>query len=114
MTAAQNESRHRVTTAASPVSGEGGIRTPERRKASPVFKTGSQTMEGVGNKRFAADGMGVLPAGLPDSLPEDSDLARVVEAWPMLSEALKVAVLAIVGAAENRLDGRKTDDRRSK
>ena len=58
--------------------------------------------------------MGVLPAGLPDSLSEDADLARIVEAWPTLSEALKVAVLAIVGVAENRLDGRKTDGRRSK
>jgi hypothetical protein len=31
--------------------------------------------------------------------PDDTDLARVVSAWPQLPEHIKSAVLALVGAA---------------
>jgi hypothetical protein len=38
-----------------------------------------------------------LPVAQP---PSDPDLARVVEAWPDLPEALRRAVLALIGSFE--------------
>ena len=44
----------------------------------------------------------VLPACLPETVENDADLARLVVAWPMLSEPIRRGILAIVHAATER------------
>jgi hypothetical protein len=41
-----------------------------------------------------------LPLGLPLTAQNDPDLARVVEAWPVLPEAIKAGILAMVNTAK--------------
>ena len=47
---------------------------------------------------------GVLPDSLPESVQNDTGLAAVVVAWADLPDAVRVGILAMVGAA-------RTDDR---
>ena len=48
---------------------------------------------------------GGLPSGLPDSLLNDSELIRIISAWPSLSEADRKAVLRIVRLAAGKASG---------
>ena len=56
----------------------------------------------------------VLPSGLPESVPNDPDLQRVVDAWADLSDHLKREILALVapnlpGSGYNPLTGEFED-----
>jgi hypothetical protein len=39
-----------------------------------------------------------VPETVPDSSPNDSNLAEVITAWPMLPEPVKAGILAMVKA----------------
>jgi hypothetical protein len=42
-----------------------------------------------------------LPFCLPESREKDADLARIVEAWPMLPDAMKAGIVAMVEASRS-------------
>jgi hypothetical protein len=96
------------------VSGERGIRTPGTVAGTPVFETGDANPEPQTPQQVTETANSVLPSGLPDSVPNDPDLQRVVDAWADLSDHLKREILALVapnlpGSGYNPLTGEFED-----
>ncbi len=79
-------------------SGEGGIRTPERLAPLLVFETRPVIPQGTDAQQVTETVEAVLPPCLPSKVEIDTDLARMIEVWPRLPEALRRGILAMVGS----------------
>ena len=86
MTSAQNESRQRVTSTASCLSGEDRTRT----SAGNTGNTGVSVQSGAESGALGGD-----------FAPIDPDLALILERWPALPEAARASIMAVVREAAN-------------
>src|SRR5262245_18994174 len=92
-------------------SGEGGIRTLGTVARTPVFETHPQITEATSSastsddaqsrfaRRFAQSGHGQSLDAPAIGPVADPDLARVLDAWPMLTAPIRSAILALVESA---------------
>ena len=69
------------------------------------FESSSQIPEPQTDKAHTETGRGIVPSGVPFSLPDDPELVRIISAWPSLSEADRKAVLRIVRRAAGKASG---------
>ena len=81
-------------------SGERGIRTPATSFpadwiSNPVTESHNQQEP----QQVTETANTVLPACLPESIGNDPDLVRVVDAWKTLPDLVKAGILALVNAA---------------
>ena len=53
----------------------------------------------LGKRQLGVYRTNLLPSGIVSHAPADPDLAVVVEAWPMLSEAVKKDIVVLARAA---------------
>jgi len=96
MTRAQNESRQRLTSTASPTSGGHGTRT---RKRAPDFEssgTAEKPRENNDSREIAAPGAAVDA----QNVFVDPELRSIIARWPDLPNAIKAGIVAMVSAAD--------------
>jgi len=72
------------------------IAAPRR---GPTFEVRKSDREIVGNQGVSEAADAGVALGIAPN-PPDPDLARVVAAWPELPEAIRRAVLALIGSAD--------------
>ena len=72
---------------------------PKRAQATPVLKTGDGATTPPENKANPPHQRSLAPDLIHDTCQTDLDLARIVDAWPMLPEAVRAGILAMVKAA---------------
>jgi uncharacterized protein HemY len=46
----------------------------------------------------------VLPSGLPESLENDADFARLMDCWPNLPTHLRQAILTLIASVDHAVD----------
>ena len=74
-------------------------RSDRRATATPVFETGSERADSREIKAFSSHQEPLAPDLLHDTCQTDPDLARIVDAWPTLPEAVRAGIVAMVKAA---------------
>ena len=77
---------------------------PEKTRLAPKFTgLGSSPLRNPSSRQYPNESGSIRPLTATQNatrlLPEDSDLAAVIEAWDRLPEALKAGIVAMVKAA---------------
>ncbi len=68
------------------------------------FKTGEVIPEATNTQQVTETANPVLPSGLPESLENDADFARLMDRWPSLPARVKQTILTLVASVPNAGD----------
>jgi len=77
---------------------------PARPLRSLDFESNPRNPEPANTQQVTETANPVLPSGLPESLENDADFARLMDRWPSLPARVKQTILTLVASVPNAGD----------